>query len=90
MVLVVAHDDSAVEEVVVGGEVVDDVPGPLHVLPLADEVVEVVGEAEEEVDAVATGLGDHKVQLLTGFWSTSLLIVVPTSPPPPPPLAAST
>jgi len=64
VVLVVVLDDGAVEEVVVGGEAVAGVPAPLHVLPLAAEVVEVVCEAEEEVDAVPPGFGDHEVQPL--------------------------
>jgi hypothetical protein len=46
VVLVVPLDDGGVEEVGGGGA-----PRPLHVLPLAAEVGEVVGEAEQEVDA---------------------------------------
>jgi len=64
VVLVVSLDDGGVEEVVGGGEVVAGLPGPGHVLALAAEVVEVVGEAEEEVDAVPPGFGDHEVQPL--------------------------
>ena len=64
MVLVVSLDDGGVEEVVGGGEVVAGLPGPGHVLALAAEVVEIVGEAEEEVDAVPPGFGDHEVQPL--------------------------
>jgi hypothetical protein len=85
VVLVVGLDEGGVEEVVGGGEVVaaagagsgsgNVLPGPLDVLALAAEVVEVVGEAEEEVDPVPPRLGDDEVQPLHTKPAIQLVIL---------------